>query len=357
MKDNERQPSVSKEMKSVISQIERVTRPVTQMEKLAKTINPMGETLCEINKRIEPIAQLKSCIEASQPFKAAVQSTMGFQELAKELTSKLNPIIEFQSVISQRLEPYKKVMNSIGSIVDEIGRTFAPSIIRFNEVLDRVPVVTKEVLLLMAENGWFVDPELTLDYFVDFLSAHEDGNIDEIEESLAAFFEERCSDIEKSVTERYPERAGVLKAAFNAHKTGQYSLSIPVFLAQADGITNQLLGKHYFLNSGRKDIARYVNEIVDASYEAVLLSPLREESHFPISRPGNGKKVQHLNRHAILHGDFIEYGTRENSLKALSFLNYIAVVFGDAVSGGNIKDKEQIAVGDRTAQGTLGITL
>jgi hypothetical protein len=341
MKSNEYQPSVSKEMASGISKIDRVTRPITQMNKLAKAINPMGVTFREINKRIEPVVQLKSCIEASQPFKTAVRNTMGLQGLAEEISNKLNPIIEFQTIISQRLKPLEMVMDSFCSIVDQLEKTFAPSIIRFNEVLDRVPVVTKEALLLMAENGWFVDPELTLDYFVDFLSAHEGGDIDEIETALVDFFEERCADIEKGIAERYPERVAVLKAAFNAHKNGQYSLSIPVFLAQADGISNQLMGKHYFRHSERKDIARYVNEIVDASYEAVLLAPLREKSHFPISRPGNGKNVQHLNRHAILHGDFIDYGTRENSLKAISFLNYIAVVFGDAVSVENFKVKEE----------------
>ena len=335
MENKQQNSSVSREVALVISQIERVTRPATQMEKLLKTINPRGEALWEINERIEPVLELQnnliSHIEASQPFKTAVQCTMGFQEMANEIGNKLNPIIEFQSVIQQRLEPYKKVLNSIGGIVEDFGKTFAPSLIRFSEYLERVPVITKEALLVMAENGWFVDPELTLVFFAEFLSAHEEGNIDEVEAALVNFFEERCREIQQDIVGRYPQRGSVLNAAFNAHRSGLYELSIPVFLAQADGVSNELVGKHYFLNSERKDIARYVDGVVCASYDALLLSPLRKESHFPISRPGRGRDVRYLNRHAILHGDFVDYGTRENSLKAFSFLNYIAVVFGDTV--------------------------
>ena len=32
-----------------------------------------------------------------------------------------------------------------------------------------------------------------------------------------------------------------------------------------------------------------------------------------------------LNRHAVMHGESLDYDTRENSLKALSLLNYLAL--------------------------------
>ena len=34
----------------------------------------------------------------------------------------------------------------------------------------------------------------------------------------------------------------------------------------------------------------------------------------------------HLNRHRVLHGEVTDYGTEENSLKAISLLNYCALV-------------------------------
>ena len=34
-----------------------------------------------------------------------------------------------------------------------------------------------------------------------------------------------------------------------------------------------------------------------------------------------------LNRHQVLHGESTTYGTEENSLKAMSFLNFCAFVF------------------------------
>lgn len=297
-----------------------------------RTVNAVESTSLKIGKCMEPALNSNEALHLQ--FQNATKPQFDFSklnELGKELNRSVQPIIEFQSVLQQRLEPYKKAWDSLGGIVEEVGKTIAPSIIRFNDILERVPVVTKEALLLMAENGWFVDPELTISFCAEFLSAHEDGDINEIETALVDFFEERCGDIHQDIVARFPLRASVLDAAFSAHQNGQYDLSVPVFLAQADGVSNELFGKHYFRNNERKDIARYVNQLIDASYDSVLLAPLCEKSHFPISKPGNGKNVRHLNRHAILHGDFVDYGTKENSLKAMSFLNYIAVVFGDAV--------------------------
>ena len=45
-----------------------------------------------------------------------------------------------------------------------------------------------------------------------------------------------------------------------------------------------------------------------------------------------GKRAQQpdgfseLNRHQVLHGEVTEYGTEQNSLKAISLLNYCAFV-------------------------------
>ena len=40
-------------------------------------------------------------------------------------------------------------------------------------------------------------------------------------------------------------------------------------------------------------------------------------------RPGD---FTELNRHQVLHGEVVDYGTEENSLKAISLLNYCATV-------------------------------
>ena len=39
-----------------------------------------------------------------------------------------------------------------------------------------------------------------------------------------------------------------------------------------------------------------------------------------------GRLVAELNRHQVLHGEVVDYGTEENSLKAISLLNYCATV-------------------------------
>jgi hypothetical protein len=51
------------------------------------------------------------------------------------------------------------------------------------------------------------------------------------------------NEIQKEAEDEFPNRRIILKKAFNAHRHGDYELSIPVMLAQADGIGEEIFGK------------------------------------------------------------------------------------------------------------------
>jgi len=108
-----------------------------------------------------------------------------------------------------------------------------------------------------------------------------------------------------------------------AHNGGEYDLSVPVFLAQADGICLELIGVQLY--SKRSDgKTTKVSEAVAALEVDVLLYPLTEV--FPIifnSRERAGQE-NILNRHAVLHGESVSYGNKVNSSKAMSLLSFTA---------------------------------
>lgn len=201
-------------------------------------------------------------------------------------------------------------------------------------------------LLAMGNNGWFFDSEMSIDGMIHILEATEAGDVQSIELGMVDFFESRLSGIENDICQRFPQRGNILRQAFSAHREGQYFLSVPVFLAQADGLTLEIAGQNFFMGSGKKNIGKMIDDIVEESHKTTFLTPL--QASLPLTAPQSkrGTNFNQLNRHAVLHGESLEYGTKTNSLKALSFLNYVAVTFGDAIT----QNKDTHQEGDADAQ-------
>jgi len=72
--------------------------------------------------------------------------------------------------------------------------------------------------------------------------------------------------------------------------------------------------------------------MIDESYNAVFLDPLRHSLPVGQSSKERDNGFNRLNRHMVMHGESLDYGTQRYSLQALSLLNYVAVVFGEAVT-------------------------
>src|SRR5215212_183816 len=120
------------------------------------------------------------------------------------------------------------------------------------------------------------------------------GEIEKSEKALAAYFELRVNEIERFVAEAHPKRAKVLASAFAAHRAGQFDLSIPVLLAQTDGICRDVAGQYLFTgprgkehkdkgHKGKPGMAIYVEEVTSDAFLRALLSPLAEPLPINIS--------------------------------------------------------------------------
>ena len=127
--------------------------------------------------------------------------------------------------------------------------------------------------------------------------------------------------IEKSLTEQFPQRAPLIRAAFGAHWRQEYELSIPVLLAQTDN------GKVFLPEKKQQTASRGLCRTIFAdAFKAALLSPLSKTLPIGASQGERSPDTELLNRHTVLHGESFNYGTRTNSLKAISLINYVAHV-------------------------------
>ncbi|WP_157665352.1 hypothetical protein [Cyanobium sp. NIES-981] len=203
----------------------------------------------------------------------------------------------------------------------------------------------------IARYGWFIDLEMTIGRIrasaktlrglsEEHQNAPPLSLIEEIDVSAVKYFEERYSDIKTSILSRFRTRGHILEPAFAAHERGLYCLSIPVFIAQADGIFRELRGFGLF-SLHKSDAPSDYREIYESILAGIcdrhelawsdflpLLFHSKPDGGIPFNLNTKDKEgtCENYNRHAIMHGLCTFYGTKENSFRYISLLNLLRIV-------------------------------
>ena len=186
----------------------------------------------------------------------------------------------------------------------------------------------------LGQRGWFLDPQMPMSLLWHLADTIEESP-EEADELLMQWFRERLDEIEEELVKTCPRRARVLRSAFNAHRERDYNNSVPAFLKEADGVWHDLFGMNVFIAKDRKSIVKSIEQKQPYGLVWTSLGPLLQSTlplwmneierqdwmkrHRTDSFPG-------LNRHVVVHGISVDYGTETNSLKAISFLNWRLVV-------------------------------
>lgn len=194
---------------------------------------------------------------------------------------------------------------------------------RLARILEELPGRQREAVLKMAEYGWYMDSEMGIQDSVRLAAALEGPDEQAADEELCSYFECRLSSLELELREKFPHRTPALNAAFRAHERGDYYCSTPVLLGQAEGICGDLVGHSPYL---RKDGHPVLRQLVDSfdSVRAAFAAPLGIATPLVSNKRERETSNPKLNRHAIMHGESVDYGTRDVSARAISFLAYVS---------------------------------
>ncbi len=244
-----------------------------------------------------------------------------FVETAKNIAGQSAMVIKTldkysHSIISSLNTYQDQLLNIYGPIAKELAR-------RFQEL----PESFKNALITLGNHGWFCDLEMPWHAILDLHNALSQGNVEDAENALIEYFSERLDSIEASIITKYPNREKIIRSAFNAHRKSEYELSIPVFLAQVDGICYELMNQHFFRSRNSKPrTATYVEQIASDAYRTALLQPLAQTLPINQNEKQRNENFGDLNRHMVLHGESLDYGTKVNSLKVISLINYVAQI-------------------------------
>lgn len=282
---------------NVLSQMQALSQAISANFQLQEVASSMLEIRQQLINSIEPV--LQSQIQTSDMLRNLSPS---FENLAQPLLSDFR--IQIENLISPALE-------------------------KFLESFRLLPEHTQTALMTLGNHGWFFDLEMPLPFLWELESTLNEGDIKEAESALVDYFRENLQPIEDRFNTKFPHRAKILSSAFNAHKRGEYELSIPIFLAQTDGICYEVINQYLFIRvRGEKKprTAIYVDTLASDTFRHALLSPLSHPLPISASKSERDEYFNELNRHQVMHGESLDYGTDINSLKSISLLNYIAQV-------------------------------
>ena len=275
-------------------------------------------------------AQRREAIDAQIRQVASGMAEVGRQvrELAAAFATSFEPVrAQIQEALASAATVGAQIARNAQAMTEQLG----PPLLLFVEGLRQLPPEMRKKLIVLGEHGWYLDPNLALPAVWDLADAFEQGRADEADAALANHLRSRLDEIEAELIKVAPRRAKLVQSALAAHRRGEFNLSIPVLLAQTDGISHDATkgaggGSLFRDRDGSPLTAAYVRQIAGDEFLSAMLAPLAQKLPINTSE-AERKKVQNwtaLNRHMVLHGESLDYGTEINSLKAISLLNYVA---------------------------------
>jgi hypothetical protein len=188
----------------------------------------------------------------------------------------------------------------------------------------------KTNLMLLAKRGWYLNGEMSLRLINIIGDEINKGKYVNADKYMRYYFDENYRTIKKNILTEFSNRSKILKKAFRAHERKEYSLSVPIFLIQADGICYESAKVSLYSKEKKKPKIAYVIESLNVgNYTSAMLLPISR--NIPLYANENERTEPDypkgsLNRNQVLHGETIDYGNKINSYKAISLLSYVSLI-------------------------------
>jgi hypothetical protein len=209
--------------------------------------------------------------------------------------------------------------------------------------LDELPAKSKAAMTQASAKGWFFGWEDSLQELMQLIDKLATAGPNGIDAVMAEYYRKNFEFFSRALLEAHPNRAQALTAALNAHKAGGsdgYYLSIPVFVAQSDGLLTEITktDKSALMRArGGTELrgSEALRKMLAADQESLdLIDPIlrlheldlfKSESERQVAARKSGATFIALNRHQVMHGESWDYGSETNSLKAFSLLAFVGL--------------------------------
>lgn len=230
---------------------------------------------------------------------------------------------EIREIIdSDGLRNLSKQLISLAAVVRQSQEHICSILVALNHLPERL----EKAVGALAQRGWFVDGEMSPTFIVDVARHALEGLEKVTDAKMVSHFEDELDNIEEKLVGFAPKREHVIRSTFDAVRRGDDVLAVPMLFIQADGLCHDHgLGSFFMRTKGNQSAPAAMVRLSDEGLrKSLLMAPVFRVLPLYMRPDERGPSFIGLNRHQVLHGEAIDYGTHENSLRAVSFLNLIA---------------------------------
>jgi hypothetical protein len=195
----------------------------------------------------------------------------------------------------------------------------------------------------LLDLGWYLSPNLRWGAENELRRFFDIKDVAAVDQAMTEAARGRANDVADAVDKHFPYRRRFVERAVQAHMDKDYVVSIPLFISQADGIGEAILGVSFTSrkagNSPKDALANLRNKrdpkkvtpeqsmLTDAFLEGlrhytVITENTKQRDQKRIADPSYSR----LNRHGVLHGLDTDYDDEKNSLQSMMMVDFIAAV-------------------------------
>ena len=223
------------------------------------------------SKQFRPPRRKRSALSQETPAKLNldakhfVQLLEGYAPSILEVTYAVSQQLE-KTVLSldaerllQLLEGYAPVAQVSHAVLQQLEMTM-PSLGQYDwaslkRAMDELPEKSKAAMILASSKGWYFGWHDGLESLMDLVETLNVTPSADIDEVMAQYYRINLQPFTDELISRYPGRAAAIRAAVNAHLVPGCEgslLSVPVFIAQADGLLTEIMKVKSALMRDRK---------------------------------------------------------------------------------------------------------
>lgn len=222
--------------------------------------------------------------------------------------------------MNKAISPVVKIAAS-GAELAQLGGTAARIAAELSGVVERVIEVGRQIE--DSEYSWL--GFLTVEALVSVYNMEKEGKLDEFKSSLIEYHK-NADNVEETISELLESdvikpREEMLRDAFEAHLKGKFTLSIPVFLSQLEGVfwdygskVGIVKGQMVKLKDGKEVRLHSFEKLLDKSEVGEIY---KKFSEWYVSK-------QSQKRNDILHGRSIDYADELDSCHLILALRVAA---------------------------------
>ncbi|MHA6281180.1 hypothetical protein ACXYMT_13445 [Salinimicrobium sp. CAU 1759] len=209
----------------------------------------------------------------------------------------------------------------------------------FARIAESIKILQEEApgsLIELSKYGWYLGYDSLPKTPIELNRKLKNGDEKEVDEFLSEYYQKELSLVERRLIKRNPARKKLIEEGFHNHRKKNYYSSITLLLTQADGLCYDRANKFYFQNDSDLKKAKIFRPAIhselakdEGMFFKTFLAPMNNPSAINELIKNIENFPVRLNRHEIIHGIDIEFGTEINSLKTISFLNYLNDVLHD----------------------------